>query len=460
MRSSVTIIGLMSWAISIGSPVASEVVADGSGVGTRPRESQDSAQPAEKRTEADRPTETPDPASDETKAEPSASELPSVRGLPDPFRFLDGTRLTKRDDWTRRRAEIARLVEEHVYGPVAPRPKDVRGAYADGRLTVTCSDSDGGKSISFEVRIELPPTAGAKPYPAIISIGPFITLPKGVLQELGIAIIYFPNDELARQGGTRDRGKGKFYDLHGSDHPAGSLMAWAWGVSRVIDALEATPEAGIDPKRIGVTGCSRNGKGALVCGAFDERIALTIPTESGAGGASSWRVADAMVASGRKVQTARQIVTENTWMAPAFAEFGDKVDRLPVDQHLVAALCAPRPLLITENTAFEWLGPSACYTTAAAARKVWEALGVPDRMGFVQTSHGDHCRFKEIDELKAFCAKFLLGGDAVTGFLKTDGDFEKEPAKWIDWDVPALEPEPAQPKKDADEAGVPPKAQD
>jgi hypothetical protein len=215
-------------------------------------------------------------------------------------------------------------------------------------------------------------------------------------------------------------------------------MAWAWGVSRLIDVLEQTPEANINPARLGVTGCSRNGKGALVCGAFDDRIALTIPTESGAGGASSWRVADALVAAGRTVQTARQIVTENTWMAPIFAQFGNKVDRLPVDQHMVAALCAPRALLITENTAMEWLGPEACYTTGIAAHMVWEALGVSDRMGFVQTSHGDHCGFKEIQELGAFCTKFLLDGDADTNVLKTDGNFNFDPFEWIDWDIPQL----------------------
>jgi hypothetical protein len=289
------------------------------------------------------------------------------------------------------------------------------------------------------VRIAQPPD-GAPPYPAIISIGRWLTLPKPDLDDLGIAVIYFPNDELGRQGGARDRGAGTFYDLYGKDHPAGSLMAWAWGVSRLIDVLEETPEARIDTERLGVTGCSRNGKGALVCGAFDARIVLTIPTESGAGGASSWRVADAMAAAGGNVQTARQIVTENTWMAPAFAEFGTCVDRLPVDQHMVAALCAPRALFVTENTAFEWLGREACYVTALAAHTVWKALGVPDRMGFVQTSHGDHCRFKETRELRAFCTKFLLDGEADTDVLKTDGEFELDPSTWIDWSVPATGP--------------------
>jgi hypothetical protein len=369
---------------------------------------------------------------------PAPSELPSIPKLPDPFKFIDGKRMTKLDDWECRHSEISILVQEYVYGPKPPRPSSVTGSFSDNQLTVNCSEN--GKSISFTCNIAYPPT-GTAPYPAIINMGSFfITLPKTELDNMGIAVIYFPNDDLGSQAGTGSRGTGKFYDLYGSDHQASSLMAWAWGVSRLIDVLEQTPEANINPARLGVTGCSRNGKGALVCGAFDDRIALTIPTESGAGGASSWRVADALVAAGGNVQTARQIVTENTWMAPVFAQFGNQVDRLPVDQHMVAALCAPRALLITENAAFEWLGPEACYTTGIAAHKVWEALGVPDHMGFVQTSHGDHCGFKEIEELRAFCTKFLLDGDADTSnILKTDGHFNFDPNDWIDWDVPSLE---------------------
>ena len=367
-------------------------------------------------------------------AMPAPAELPSIPKLPDPFKFIDGSRMTSKADWERRRFEISQLVQKYVYGPKPPKPSTVTGTFSNNQLTVNCSEN--GKSISFTANISYP-TNGTAPYPAIIGIGGS-TLPRAVLNELGIAVINFPNNDLARQGSAKDRGRGKFYDLYGSDHQASSLMAWAWGVSRLIDVLEQIPDTNINPARLGVTGCSRNGKGALVCGAFDERISLTIPTESGAGGASSWRVADWLVATGGKVQTAKQIVTENTWMTPIFAQFGDKVDRLPVDQHMVAALCAPRPLLITENASFEWLGPKACYTTAVAAHKVWEALGVPDRMGFVQTSHPDHCGFKEVEELRAFCTKFLLNGQADTNFVKTDGKFDLDTSEWINRGVPLL----------------------
>ena len=102
--------------------------------------------------------------------------------------------------------------------------------------------------------------------------------------ELQIAVLSYSESTIAQQTDGTSRGKGTFYDLYGSGHSASAMTAWAWGVSRIIDVLEATPSAGIDTTKIGVTGCSRNGKGALTIGAFEPRIALTIPQESGTGG--------------------------------------------------------------------------------------------------------------------------------------------------------------------------------
>lgn len=100
----------------------------------------------------------------------------------------------------------------------------------------------------------------------------------------GVAAITFDNSQIAQQNDQSSRGQGLFYTLYGANHSAGALMAWAWATSLIIDRLEATPAARINTSRIGVTGCSRNGKGALVAGAFDSRIALTVPQESGTGG--------------------------------------------------------------------------------------------------------------------------------------------------------------------------------
>jgi hypothetical protein len=219
------------------------------------------------------------------------------------------------------------------------------------------------------------------------------------------------------------------------------MIAWAWGVSRLVDALETTPAAGIDPTRLGVTGCSRNGKGALIAGAFDERIALTIPQESGSGGTASWRISDAQLASGTKVQTLSEITGENVWFTESFARFGQAATKLPFDHHEIEGLVAPRALLVIENTSQVWLGNVSTYAGSVAARRIWQALGVPDRMGVSQVGDHAHCDWNgsQQPEVAAFVQRFLLRrGVPSTDVVRTDGDFAGDAAKWVDWTVPDL----------------------
>ena len=195
------------------------------------------------------------------------------------------------------------------------------------------------------------PSSGTAPYPALIAYGGL-----SVPSPAGVAVITFNNNDMATQTDTRSRGQGKFYQLYGNGHSASAMTAWAWGVSRIIDAIETTSAARINPAKIGVTGCSRNGKGAMVAGAFDERIVLIIPQESGSGGSACWRLSDAMRVQGINVQTASQIITENVWFSKSFESYANSVNKLPFDHHMLAGLVAPRGLYVIENTSMEWLG--------------------------------------------------------------------------------------------------------
>ena len=284
---------------------------------------------------------------------PGFDQLSSNPKLPDPFRTLAGQRIGKKSEWACRRAEIGAQFAEYELGPKPPRPRQQSAKLIADRLEVTVGD--GQKSVTFAAQIELPPT-GKAPYPALIGLGR-ASLDAATLAKLGVAFIKFPNSDVAEQDNGQSRGKGAFYALHGSDHPAGAMMAWAWGVSSLIDVLETTPGTNIDPKRLGVTGCSRNGKGALVAGAFDERIVLTIPQESGAGGSASWRVSDkqrldwqaAGSPAGQDVQTLRQITRENVWFRSSFGQFSEAADRLPFYHHMLMGMVAPRALLVIDN---------------------------------------------------------------------------------------------------------------
>jgi len=258
----------------------------------------------------------------------------------------------------------------------------------------------------------------------------------------GVSVITFNNNDMAAQNSGASRGVGKFYQLYGSGHSASAMMAWAWGISRVIDALEMTPAANINLQRLAVTGCSRNGKGALVAGAFEPRIALTIPQESGSGGSGCWRISDVMLADGINTQTASEIVQENVWFSTAFAQFVNDVSMLPFDHHMLSALVAPRALLVIDNTGMDWLGPESVWGCQKTANKVWQALGVPDSMGVSQVGNHNHCAFpaSEQPDVDAFVNKFLKGQSTNTSFVKTDGanGLGFVDSDWINWSVPTL----------------------
>ncbi|KAG8933326.1 carbohydrate-binding module 1 [Tulasnella sp. 418] len=356
----------------------------------------------------------------------------TIAKLPDPFTRVNGAKVTTKSDWACRRAEISQLLQWDELGTKPPKPSSVTGSLSGNTLTISVSDA--GKSISFSATISYP-SSGTAPYPAIIAYGGM-----SIPTPAGVAVITFNNDDIAAQQDGSSRGKGKFYTLYGSNHSAGALIAWAWGVSRIIDALETVSNSRINLQRIGVTGCSRNGKGAFVAGAFDDRIALTIPQESGSGGSACWRLSDAMRSSGINVQTASEIVGENVWFSTAFNSFSNSVPKLPVDHHLLVGLVAPRGLFVIENTSMEWLGNMACYGCQKAGHTVYEALGVPNNMGFSQVGNHNHCQFpsSQQSELTAFVNKFLLDQSTNTNIFRTDGSFSYDANGWQPWSVPTL----------------------
>ncbi|KAK3325087.1 hypothetical protein B0H66DRAFT_615537 [Apodospora peruviana] len=358
----------------------------------------------------------------------------SVSTLNDPFTFAGGSKVTTKAQWACRQEEISQLFQKYELGTLPPKPT-VSASLSGNSLSITAST--GGKSVSFSVTINKP--SGSGPFPAIIAYGAAsIPIPAGV------ATIVFNNDDIATQQDGSSRGKGKFYTLYGSGHSAGALTAWAWGVSRIIDALELTKAtSGIDPARIGVTGCSRNGKGAFVAGALEPRIALTLPQESGAGGAGCWRLENWQNANGYKVQDAQEIVGENVWFSPNFNSYVNNVNQLPFDHHMLAALVSPRPLYIMENPDFEWLGKISTYGCMGAARKQYQALGQLDKFGFSQVGGHNHCSFPSAQsaELNAFIGKFLLGNAnaGTTSVYRTDQSYSNfNLDTWTPWTVPSL----------------------
>jgi len=352
--------------------------------------------------------------------------------LPDPFTFADGSPVTTLSDWSCRQAEINQLLQIDELGTLPSKPATFSATFSGSTLTINAAQA--GKSISFAPTIAYPST-GTAPFPAIIALdGGSIPHPPGV------AIISFNTADMAAQDSASSRGQGKFYQLYGTNATASAMMAWAWAISRIIDALEVTPSARIDTTRLGVTGCSRDGKGALVAGAFEPRIKLTIPQESGSGGTDCWRLSDFLLANGLVTQTASEIVMENVWFSTAFDQFAStSVNTLPVDHHLLAGLIAPRGLFVIDNVGIDWLGAWSSWGCTLAAQTIWTALGASDSVGISQAANHSHCAFPSSQQpmLNAFINRFLLNTPANTSVVQTAGN-ATFPATWDPWSVPTL----------------------
>lgn len=364
--------------------------------------------------------------------------------LPDPFTFLNGTSVNSVAAWSCRAAQIKSLFQRYELGDKPARPPVLTGQFDNATSTLHITAGlDATNTVTWFVNVSYPAantTVGRTgPMPAVIAYGS-LSIPRPD----GAAVILFNNSAVGVQNSASSRGQGLFYNLYGSNATAGALMAWAWGTSRIIDVITDNPQLNIDPTRIAVTGCSRNGKGAMVAGAFDERIALTLPQESGSGGDACWRISrDMLVNQNLLTQTAQEIIGENTWYSKAFDTFGAtnySVGTLPVDHHELAGVIAPRGLYSTSNTDFLWLGDQSSFDCMTTANKIYGALGMSNRHGFSQDGNHAHCTFPQdqVPEIQAFYQRFLFGNNAVnTNILRTTGNWTYN-ATWAPWKVPTL----------------------
>ncbi len=347
-----------------------------------------------------------------------------IRELPNPFLFSDGTEVKSFKDWARRRAEIFAQIQYYETGmkPTVDK-KDIKARMSGDTLLVDISVN--GETLSLSSVITYP-NDGPGPFPIMIGASR-MGLPKAVLEGRDIAVMNFNERQVVNYGqfGPRDsRGAYAFDRLYPELVENGAYADWAWGMSRLIDALQILgPEVTrIDTGHIGVTGCSYAGKMALFCGAFDERIALTIPQEPGGGGAAVWRFSHTL----EEVESLER--TDYNWFKESFKEkfSGERVNNIPYDRHELVAMVCPRAILILGNTDYQWLADESGYVSANAARKVWERFGIEDRMGYSINGDHPHCMLPEeqYPEVMAYIDRFLLGKEDVNTVVTKAEKFE------------------------------------
>jgi hypothetical protein len=363
--------------------------------------------------------------------------------LPDPLLCADGTKITDPSLWKkRRRAEILSLFAEHVYGNTPPSKPTMKF-----KITSMDKKALGGKATRKEVSLYFSykkskykidiliylPNSVKKPVPVFLGLNFHgnhtvcndhgITISErwmrpnvpGVVDNradkesrgietdswqvemiiergYGLSTIYYGDLEPDHPAGwkdgiraflNKDREKTKFIP---SDW--GAIGAWAWGLSRAADYLEKDPD--VDGKKIMVMGHSRLGKTALWAGAQDERFAIVISNNSGCGGAALSRRCFG--------ETLYHINTRFPhWFCEKFKRYNDKEQELPVDQHELISLIAPRPIYVASAEEDLWADPRGEFLSAKYAEPVYElfgreGLGISD-MPPVSHPSGDFIRY-------------------------------------------------------------------
>lgn len=305
-----------------------------------------------------------------------------------PTIFKNGIMPTVRQWEQHRRPEILKLFEEHVYG-VTPKnlPKceytitrELSGLGADNisMQEIFSQLTKNGKSCGFHSRMFLQDALSA-PAPVIIMINPFSQnssvsypgrehdhIPYELITAKGYIAVHADVDEVCLDDASAyKKGLMELYPPNGGSG-WGAIGAWAFGISRLIDYLVTRDE--VDASRIAVCGCSRAGKTALWCSAQDERIAMTISVVSGCTGAAITR--------GKTGEHVKDITRRFPhWMCKKYAAYADNEEALPVDQHMLLALCAPRPLYVSSASLDEWADPEKEFEACRLVKPVFELYG-------------------------------------------------------------------------------------
>lgn len=348
-------------------------------------------------------------------AMPDFDGLKECRSLTDPLEWSNGKgRVKKFKQWERRRNEIAAEIQHYGIGQKPAVDRKQVAAHMNGD-TLFVDVTVNGETLHLRSTI-MYPKEGKAPYALMIGTS-MMSLPRQLFTGKNIAIMTFHEKQVndyGQFGRHHERGEHNFDRLYPALKDNGAYSEWAWGLSRLLDGLEIVGEARtkIDMKHIGVTGCSYAGKMALMCGAFDERIALTIAQEPGGGGAAAWRVSHTL----QEVESLER--TDYHWFKESMRDTfsGDSVYRMPYDHHELCAMICPRALLMLGNPDYKWLADESGYVSMNAAKRVWEQFGIADRVGYSIVDKHGHCQLPEsqFPEVSAFIDRFLLGKDVDT----------------------------------------------
>jgi hypothetical protein len=320
--------------------------------------------------------------------------------LPDPLIFSNGTRVGDASAWRRRRAEILRIYESEIYGRIPAKTPGVTwqvtetdpaardGAALRRRVVGTIAGAAGQQ---IRLMVHTPAKAsrgvpivlllnfggGPPPPPGTASRGPASSGEPPVADAIlargwGYATVGYQDIQPDRAN-TFSEGVIGLTLAAGQQQPAtdewGTISAWAWGVSRILDYFER--DALVNARQVALFGHSRLGKTALWASALDERIAAVFSSCSGEMGAA--------LARRDWGETVDDMAQNFGWQfAGNFQKWPGRWKDMPVDAHMLIGLSAPRPVFVTGGTTDQWADPVGEFLATVSAGPVYRLLGGKD----------------------------------------------------------------------------------
>ncbi len=340
--------------------------------------------------------------------------------LPELLKDQDGTVIESAEQWERiRRPVILRDFQQRVYGEAPSDPESIRyrvdrviqralnGQATQKEIVISFSDRPDGPQMTVLLFV---PAPGNQPAPAFLGLNfggnhtihssPDISVTSSWVRNdegagikdnrassahRGRAAGRWPVEQILQRGYALvtayygdidpdfdDGFKNGVHSLYHAEkkpdrHEWGSISAWAWGMSRIMDYLEQ--DSDIDEARVAVIGHSRLGKTSLWAGARDRRFAMVISNNSGCGGAALSRR-----------QFGETIGRINTsfphWFCDNFSWYISREGLMPIDQHMLVALAAPRPIYVASATEDRWADPKGEFLAAREATPVYRLYGL------------------------------------------------------------------------------------
>ena len=349
----------------------------------------------------------------------------AVATAPDPLVLGDGTRVTTPEQWReRRRPELLEIFRQNMYGRAPARPaafvwevfdedthalggKATRrqvALYPNGRdhgprvdlllylpnqvtgpaPTFLTLNFWGNHAVTADPGVRITTSwmeSSAKPYAHLSGV----TNGQATAACRGVNARQWPIETILARGygfATMYRGDiapdkfdhwtnalhAAFPEFQGRGDNFTTIGAWAWGLSRAMDYLQT--DRRVDARKVAVFGWSRLGKTSLWAGANDERFALVISHESGAGGAKLFRHG-----VGENIERLNSVFPH--WFCGNFRQFNNRDKEMPFDQHMLISLIAPRPVYVASAAEDLHADPTGEFLSARLADPVYRLLGTP-----------------------------------------------------------------------------------